>query len=137
MKKEGWGGGGTRTIKFSAAGVGDIAQLKPTNKMLTIAIGQGLPKESRPGVKKPEPIRGGRGGGGTPDILRDANRQPHSRAAPGRSMADKHAKLQRPPSHDAPALPHSPTRKAPSRPGTVQRMQSKEFLQTPDPGRAG
>ena len=45
MKKEGWGGGGSRLIKFTR-GQGDIAQLKPSGKTLTVLIGGGLPKDS-------------------------------------------------------------------------------------------
>lgn len=146
VKKEGWGGGGTRTIKFSSTGAGETAQLKPTNKILSIAIGQGLPKDSRPGLKKTATAtgRGGYGGGGTPDILRDAamvNRPAHGRAAPTRPAVHQQpsTKMHRPPSQDAPSLPSSPTRRAPSRPGApgVDRMHSREFLQTPNPGRAG
>lgn len=45
MKKEGWGGGGTRVVAFQQ-GQGDLAQLKPGGKTLTIIIGGGLPKSS-------------------------------------------------------------------------------------------
>lgn len=43
MKKEGWGGGGSRIVVFSK-GLGDMAQLKPAGKTLNISIGDGLPK---------------------------------------------------------------------------------------------
>ena len=45
VKKEGWGGGGTRQIKF-VRGTGDIPMLKPSGKSLTVSIGSGLPKDS-------------------------------------------------------------------------------------------
>ena len=45
MKKEGWGGGGTRTVKFYTGG-NDQAQLKPSGKTLNVYIGAGLPKDS-------------------------------------------------------------------------------------------
>ena len=45
MKKEGWGGGGTRQIKF-IRGTGDVPVLKPSGKTLTVTIGSGLPKDS-------------------------------------------------------------------------------------------
>ena len=45
VKKEGWGGGGTRMIKF-VRGNGDIPVLKPSGKTLTVSIGSGLPKDS-------------------------------------------------------------------------------------------
>jgi len=123
-----------------------LAYQKVTNKLLSVTIGHGLPKESRPGLKKATGgTRGTRGGGGgTPDILRDAGQglaHRPSRAAPGRPVINNHpsTRMHRPPSQDAPALPSSPTRKAPSRPGAavVERMHSREFLQTPNPGRAG
>ncbi len=46
MKKEGWGGGGSRVIK-SVNGTGDIMVLKASGKMVSCAIGPGLPKNSR------------------------------------------------------------------------------------------
>uniref|UniRef100_A0A8C4F0N4 Osteoclast-stimulating factor 1 n=1 Tax=Dicentrarchus labrax TaxID=13489 RepID=A0A8C4F0N4_DICLA len=45
VKKEGWGGGGTRVVVFQR-GQGDLAQLKPGGKTLTITVGDGLPKSS-------------------------------------------------------------------------------------------
>ena len=49
MKKEGWGGGGSRTVKF-ISGHGDRAQLKSSGKTLTVSIGMGLPKDTRKSV---------------------------------------------------------------------------------------
>lgn len=46
MKKEGWGGGGTRQVKFESAGISDMAVLKPSGKVLTVTIGRGLPSDS-------------------------------------------------------------------------------------------
>lgn len=46
MKKEGWGGGGTRQVKFVSAGMSDVAVLKPSGKVLTVTIGPGLPSNS-------------------------------------------------------------------------------------------
>lgn len=45
VKKEGWGGGGSRVVAFQR-GQGDLAQLKPGGKSLNITIGDGLPKNS-------------------------------------------------------------------------------------------
>lgn len=48
VKKEGWGGGGTRAIKFHRLPQpSDIATLKPSGKTLNVSIGPGLPKDSR------------------------------------------------------------------------------------------
>ncbi|TNN40395.1 Unconventional myosin-If [Liparis tanakae] len=46
VKKEGWGGGGSRVVVFQR-GQGDLAQLKPGGKTLAITVGDGLPKSSR------------------------------------------------------------------------------------------
>uniref|UniRef100_A0A670KGX4 Myosin IE n=1 Tax=Podarcis muralis TaxID=64176 RepID=A0A670KGX4_PODMU len=50
LKKENWGpwkAGGSRQVQFSQ-GQGDVAILKPSNKVLQVSIGPGLPKNSRP-----------------------------------------------------------------------------------------
>lgn len=49
VKKEGWGGGGTRTLSFSP-GDADFPMLKPAGKTLNISIGQGLPKDTSESV---------------------------------------------------------------------------------------
>uniref|UniRef100_A0A672NR10 Osteoclast-stimulating factor 1 n=1 Tax=Sinocyclocheilus grahami TaxID=75366 RepID=A0A672NR10_SINGR len=49
LKKEGWGpwnAGGARQVQF-IQGQGDVAVLRPSNKMLQVSIGPGLPKNSR------------------------------------------------------------------------------------------
>lgn len=45
VKKEGWGGGSSRVVVFQR-GQGDLAQLKPGGKTLSVTIGDGLPKNS-------------------------------------------------------------------------------------------
>ena len=45
VKKEGWGGGGTRTLTFSA-GDSDFPVLKPSGKTLNVSIARGLPKDT-------------------------------------------------------------------------------------------
>ncbi|XP_051930286.1 unconventional myosin-If isoform X1 [Hippocampus zosterae] len=57
VKKEGWGGGSSRVVMFQN-GIGDQAQLKPTGKTLTITIGNGLPKSSKPTRKDGQQSRG-------------------------------------------------------------------------------
>ncbi|KFO53398.1 Unconventional myosin-Ie, partial [Corvus brachyrhynchos] len=50
LKKESWGpwsSAGSRQVQFMQ-GQGDVAILKPSNKVLQISIGPGLPKNSRP-----------------------------------------------------------------------------------------
>lgn len=45
VKKEGWGGGGTRSVTFSR-GSGEVAVLKATGRTLTVSVGDGMPKSS-------------------------------------------------------------------------------------------
>lgn len=45
VKKEGWGGGGTRTLTFSA-GDFDFPIIKPGGKTLNVSIARGLPKDT-------------------------------------------------------------------------------------------
>uniref|UniRef100_A0A8D2M976 Myosin IF n=1 Tax=Zonotrichia albicollis TaxID=44394 RepID=A0A8D2M976_ZONAL len=45
VKKEGWGGGGTRNVTF-VRGQGDVASLKAGGKTLTVTIGDGLPRNA-------------------------------------------------------------------------------------------
>uniref|UniRef100_A0A670ZL20 Myosin IE n=1 Tax=Pseudonaja textilis TaxID=8673 RepID=A0A670ZL20_PSETE len=50
LKKETWGpwkAGGSRQVQFSQ-GQGDVAVLRPSNKVLQVSIGPGLPKNARP-----------------------------------------------------------------------------------------
>jgi len=51
VKKEGWGGGGTRQVKFESSGISDMALLKSSGKILTVTIGPGLPSNSKPTMK--------------------------------------------------------------------------------------
>lgn len=45
VKKEGWGGGGTRMVVFQR-GQTEAAVIKPAGKTLTVSVGDGLPKTS-------------------------------------------------------------------------------------------
>ncbi|GFN82452.1 hypothetical protein PoB_000895800 [Plakobranchus ocellatus] len=122
VKKEGWGGGGTRQVRF-VRGNGDIAELKPSSKTLTISIGPGLPKTSRPGRK--------------PVVSSSAQRQPRregppapkgvvsSRAAPARPAPGRPAPgrpSMGPPGH----APPPPISQPPSR-KQVKRQSSKDI----------
>ncbi|XP_012234244.1 unconventional myosin-Ie-like [Linepithema humile] len=57
VKKEGWGGGGTRQIKFTQTDYGDKEILRPSGKILNISIGPGLPNTTKPNSDRPMPIR--------------------------------------------------------------------------------
>lgn len=51
VKKEGFGGGGTRNIKFiRGQNAGTFPILKPSGKTLIVTIGEGLPSNTPPGV---------------------------------------------------------------------------------------
>ncbi|EQB78343.1 myosin IF-like protein [Camelus ferus] len=92
VKKEGWGGGSTRSVTFSR-GSGDAAVLKASGRALVVSVGDGLPKSSsldRNGV--PPSARGGHlpleitsGGGsqrpprGPPSSALGASRRPRAR----------------------------------------------------------
>jgi myosin-1 len=43
VKKEGFGGGGTRQLQFSNSGQGETAFIKPSGKTLNVTVGPGLP----------------------------------------------------------------------------------------------
>ncbi|CAB4044730.1 unconventional myosin-Ie-like isoform X2 [Paramuricea clavata] len=47
VKKEGWGGGGTRTLSFTCSGSSDFPIIAPSSKTLKVTIGEGLSKETR------------------------------------------------------------------------------------------
>lgn len=60
LKKENWGpwsAGGSRQVQFHQ-GFGDLAILKPSNKVLQVSIGPGLPKNSRPTRRSMSQSRG-------------------------------------------------------------------------------
>ncbi|KAK1124066.1 hypothetical protein K0M31_007090 [Melipona bicolor] len=52
VKKEGWGSGGTRQIRFIQMEYGNKEILKPSGKILNIWIGPGLPCTTNPNINK-------------------------------------------------------------------------------------
>ncbi|KZC09955.1 Unconventional myosin-Ie, partial [Dufourea novaeangliae] len=52
VKKEGWGGGGTRQVIFTQMDYGDKEILKPNGKILNVWIGPGLPSTTKPNINK-------------------------------------------------------------------------------------
>ncbi|XP_017735527.1 PREDICTED: unconventional myosin-If [Rhinopithecus bieti] len=144
VKKEGWGGGGTRSVTFSR-GSGDLAVLKVGGRTLTVSVGDGLPKSSKPtrkGMAKGRPRR---------------SSQAPTRAAPTRSAPGPPRGMDRngvPPSARGGPLPleimsgggsHRPPRGPPSTSlGASRRPRAQlpsehntEFLNVPDQGMAG
>ncbi|XP_059157051.1 unconventional myosin-Ie-like isoform X2 [Physella acuta] len=128
VKKEGWGGGGSRQVKF-LRGAGDIAQLKPSSKVLTVTIGPGLPKNSRPGRKPVVKSNGSsaprRAPGPPAPVGVVSGRSAPGRPAPGRPAPGA------PPTGPPPAIPQGnapppPTSQPPSR-KAVKRQSSKDI----------
>ncbi|KAK7115759.1 unconventional myosin-Ie-like isoform X2 [Littorina saxatilis] len=118
VKKEGWGGGGHRDVKF-APGQTDVAALKASGKTLTISIAPGLPKDSRPGRKQAQSNGSSR-----------PRRAPGPRA-PGPPAPEGVASRRAAPNRPAPRIPGTaappiPTTRPPSR-KQVQRQSSKEI----------
>ncbi|XP_033750743.1 unconventional myosin-Ie-like isoform X1 [Pecten maximus] len=140
IKKEGWGGGGTRSIKFSKLGQPqDVAVMKPSSKVLNVTIGPGLPKDSRPGKKKMHVSNG---------TLRRKN--PPSRSAPTAPPPSRGAPP--PPTSNPPSLANRRSRrlsdKTPSLPRDGAQKKAKKinealinnnnnFMATPDAGYSG
>uniref|UniRef100_A0A452UG15 Myosin IF n=1 Tax=Ursus maritimus TaxID=29073 RepID=A0A452UG15_URSMA len=115
VKKEGWGGGGTRSVTFSR-GSGEVAVLKASGRSLTVSVGDGLPKSSKPtrkGMAQGKPRR---------------SAQAPTRAAPGPPRASLWP-LRGPPS-SALRASRRPRARPPSEHNT-------EFLNVPDQGVAG
>ncbi|XP_072457027.1 unconventional myosin-If isoform X2 [Notamacropus eugenii] len=140
VKKEGWGGGGSRTITFSR-GPGEVATLKASGKTLMVSISDGLPKNSKPTKKgpaqgqrrRPVPARAAP----APSRGPLQNRAPHmARSGPSpleqMSMGSGPRSQRGPP---ATALGNSGSSRRPhKRPPSEHNM---EFLNVPDQGMAG
>ncbi|XP_037584315.1 unconventional myosin-If [Cebus imitator] len=139
VKKEGWGGGGTRSVTFSR-GSGDLSVLKVGGRTLTVSVGDGLPKSSKPTRKG---MAKGRSRRSTPAP---------TRAAPGPSRGMDRNGV--PPSARGGPLPleimsgggsHRPPLGPPSTSlGASRRPRARppsehntEFLNVPDQGMAG
>uniref|UniRef100_A0A8C6X0U4 Myosin IF n=1 Tax=Naja naja TaxID=35670 RepID=A0A8C6X0U4_NAJNA len=146
VKKEGWGGGGTRTVTFMN-GPHNVAYLKSSGKNLCVCIGSGLPKNSKPTRKGIQQSRG-----------RLPKHPPISRAAPPIPRGGNQSVICR---NGAAQLPYntrqqeqtycSPQRPGPGPPATglpkqnmARRPKARippdhnmEFLSVPDQGMAG
>ncbi|KAK2542327.1 hypothetical protein Q9233_000419 [Columba guinea] len=141
VKKEGWGGGGTRNVTF-VRGQGDVAVLKAGGKTLTVSIGDGLPRNAKPtrkgatqsrgGSRRPAPSRN------VPPAPRGTCRNGAPQFPRGNGLAQRDTytapqkQVRGPP---AAALPprntgHQPKTRPPS-------QQNMDFLNVPDQGVAG
>ncbi|XP_028259817.1 unconventional myosin-If isoform X2 [Parambassis ranga] len=138
VKKEGWGGGGNRVVVFQR-GQGDLAELKPGGKTLTITIGDGLPKSSKPTRKSAPQTRGG-GGGGWNHVASRAHQnggakfpRAHDTQQSDNTYSSPH-KQGRPPGA---ALPKLGSQRAPRAPAHNQYNHNMDFLNVPDQGMSG
>ncbi|XP_069597746.1 unconventional myosin-If [Ranitomeya imitator] len=134
VKKEGWGGGGSRTITF-LRGHGDIAQPKPGGKTLSISVGDGLPKNSKPTRKERIQNRGhrqppNRPAPAPPGYHRNGAAQFHTEKTRNSTYSQAKKQNRAPPTA---AIPR-PTATRKSRAPSDHNM---EFLNVPDQGVAG
>ncbi|NXS51681.1 MYO1F protein, partial [Brachypteracias leptosomus] len=141
VKKEGWGGGGTRSVTF-IRGQGDVAALKAGGKTLTVSIGDGLPRNAKPTRKG---VTQSRGGSRCPAPSRGApppprggyrNGAPQFPRGEGQAQRDTYTTPQKqtrgPPAAVLP--PRNTTRQQKTRPPSEHNM---DFLNVPDQGVAG
>ncbi|NXF64255.1 MYO1F protein, partial [Ciccaba nigrolineata] len=141
VKKEGWGGGGTRNVTF-VRGQGDVAALKAGGKTLTVSIGDGLPRNAKPTRKGATQSRGGSRcpapSRNAPPAPRGACRNggPQFPRSDGRAQRDTYTTPQKqargPPAAALP--PRNASRQPKTRPPSEHNM---DFLNVPDQGVAG
>ncbi|XP_066551296.1 unconventional myosin-If [Amia ocellicauda] len=139
VKKEGWGGGGSRCVVFQR-GQGEMPQIKPSGKTLTISIGDGMPKTTKP-TKKGIPQGGGAGRSRAQQ--RPAPRGAHQNGAAQFPHGNHQSREQtysmpqkqgRPPSSVLPKISSQQTRRAPAHSNTQKDL---DFLNVPDQGQSG
>ncbi|XP_015221170.1 unconventional myosin-If [Lepisosteus oculatus] len=143
VKKEGWGGGGSRCVVVQR-GQGDLAQLKPSGKTLTITIGDGLPKTAKP-TRKGAPQS--RGGGRSRAPQRPAPSAPSGAHQNGAAQFPRGNAPERNPTYTMPqkqgrgppaaALPKSGARKSKKVSPQSNTSGNLDFLNVPDQGVAG
>ncbi|XP_078279689.1 unconventional myosin-If-like [Rhinoraja longicauda] len=144
IKKDGWGGGGSRNLVFSR-GQGELVAMKPAGKILSITIGDGLPKNSKPtkksvpqnrGLKKPSPARAappapsGRCGNGAPRFSRNSQmsqEQMYSRPMKGPARSGIGSEM--------PSLPKQGASTKARK--SININANMEFMKVPDQGVAG
>ncbi|XP_069078176.1 unconventional myosin-Ie isoform X2 [Pleurodeles waltl] len=144
LKKENWGpwsgGSGSRQVQFTQ-GIGDVAILKPSSKMLQVSIGPGLPKNSRPTRRNMAQSRG------------NTSRTQPSRVAPPPPGHHQNGVIRPSPygQHPKPGnavgsinlytsmleLPSLPRQVSGGSDKNAQKPQSLDFLRVPDQGAAG
>ncbi|KAF4110087.1 unconventional myosin-If [Onychostoma macrolepis] len=140
VKKEGWGGGGMRVVVFQR-GQTDLAVIKPGGKTLTISIGDGLPKTSKPTRKGMLQSHGGRNQpqhrghqNGAAQFAR-AGAQQHHQPQQQREATYSMPMRNPPPSNPLPKLGSQKNQRG-SRPAQNQ-SKNLDFLNVPDQGMSG
>lgn len=127
VKKEGWGGGGTRTLSFTASGASDFPLLKPSGKTLNVSIGRGLPKDTRPGVKISKSSSKPR---------RAAPGAPNQQQAGGQWVRRASSVSRYAATHKQPSLPRSGAQHL-ARTSANVSMADQAFMRTPESGVCG
>ncbi|XP_054421322.1 unconventional myosin-Ie [Pteronotus mesoamericanus] len=147
LKKENWGpwsAGGSRQVQFHQ-GFGDLAILKPSNKVLQVSIGPGLPKNSRPTRRNTIQNRGYSTGTHNPNYpVRAAPPPPgyHQNGviknqfvphphAPGNLRSNQKSL------YTSMARPPLPRQQSTGSDRVSQTPESLDFLKVPDQGAAG
>ncbi|XP_054981018.1 unconventional myosin-If [Sorex araneus] len=139
VKKEGWGGGSSRSVTF-CRGSGEVAVLKASGRSLTVTVGDGLPKNSKPTRKtiaqgKPRRLAQGptRAAPGLPRGQDRNGVPPSGRRGPlPLEITPGQSSQQRPQAPPSSALGAS--RRPRARPPSEH---NREFLNVPDQGVAG
>ncbi|KAM6236149.1 unconventional myosin-If [Porphyrio hochstetteri] len=141
VKKEGWGGGGTRNVTF-VRGQGDVATLKAGGKTLTVSIGDGLPRNAKPTRKGVTQSRGGSRCPAPSSRAPSAPRGGCRNGAPpfphgdGRARQDTYTAPQK--QTRGPPAAALPTRNSVRQPRTRPPAEKNlDFLNVPDQGVAG
>ncbi|XP_059923619.1 unconventional myosin-If [Gadus macrocephalus] len=136
VKKEGWGGGGSRLLLFQS-GPGDLAQVKAGGKTLTVTVGDGLPKTSKPTRRTAPQSRGG-GRSQQPRTGHANGAAPSSRGhAPQREVNVPYSAPQRQGRPPSAALPKLGSHKAPRLQTPKHQQGNQDFLNVPDQGMSG
>ncbi|XP_011302675.1 unconventional myosin-If [Fopius arisanus] len=117
VKKEGWGGGGTRQVKFTQTGWGDEEVLNSNGKILNVTIGPGLPANSRPSRSSGQRIS-----------TRPMNHRPAPAVFNNPSMINQNSRPARPP---MPQEPRPSPRKYPDSHNTVNTAPTSSRPQLP------
>ncbi|CAL8396174.1 unnamed protein product [Boreogadus saida] len=136
VKKEGWGGGGSRLLLFQS-GPADLAQVKAGGKTLSVSVGDGLPKTSKPTRRTAPQSRGG-GRSQQPRTGHANGAAPSSRGpAPPREVNVPNSAPQRQGRPPSAALPKLGSHKAPRSQTPKHQGGNQDFLNVPDQGMSG